>query len=261
MRSRNCSTNIDSTAPSFTSSSIRHTLAASCSYSVMRRSGMPMLAALPRRGRRNLPASRVIVSTLLLAATVGISPLRAAEHTLMPSPQTVHIGYFLASVKPVLTIDSGDIVTLESAAALVPSVVDESGVVPASVVPQYVRDIYGQVKDRGPGPHVLTGPIEVRGAMPGDVLEVRILEVSLAVDYGYNRQRSYTGALPDEFTALWTRIIPINRQAKTAEVAKGVVVSLDKPFFGIMGLAPGMGRISSGPPGVHSGNMDNKDLI
>ena len=181
----------------------------------------------------------------------------------MPSPRTVHIGYFLASVKPVLTIDSGDIVTLESAAAIVPSVVDQAGVVPPSAVPQYQRDIYGEVKDRGPGPHVLTGPIEIRGAMPGDVLEVRILEINLAVDYGYNRTRPYTGALPEEFTAQWTRIIPINRQAKTAEVAKGVVIQVNRPFFGIMGLAPdpSMGRISSGPPGVHTGNLDNKDLV
>ncbi|MCC6780290.1 MAG: acetamidase/formamidase family protein [Hyphomicrobiales bacterium] len=185
-----------------------------------------------------------------------------AEHTLMPSPQTVHIGYFLASVKPALTVDSGDIVTLESVAAIVPDVVDKAGVVPPSAVPQYHRDIYGQVKDRGPGPHVLTGPIEVRGAMPGDVLEVRILDVELAVDFGYNRQRPYTGTLPEEFAALWTRIIPIDRKAKTAEVAKGVVVPVNRPFFGTMGLAPdpSMGRISSGPPGVHTGNLDNKDL-
>jgi acetamidase/formamidase len=169
----------------------------------------------------------------------------------MPSPKTVHIGYFLATVKPVLSIDSGDIVTIESAASIVPAVVDQSGVVPPGAVPQYQRDIYGEVKDRGPGPHILTGPIEIRGAEPGDVLEVRILDVALALDWGFNRQRSYTGALPDEFTALWSRIIPIDRQAKTAQVAKGVVVPVDRPFFGTMGVAPdpSMGRISSGPPG------------
>ena len=218
---------------------------------------------LPLRNSRLLRAPRVTACAALVIAVAAATPSRAAEHTLMPSPQTVHIGYFLASLKPVLTIDSGDIVTLESAAAIVPDVVDKSGAVPPSAVPQYQRDIYGQVKDRGPGPHVLTGPIEVRGAEPGDVLEVRILQIDLAIDYGYNRQRAYTGALPDEFTALWTRIIPINRQAKTAEVAKGVVVAVDRPFFGTMGLAPepGMGRISSGPPGIHSGNMDNKDLV
>jgi acetamidase/formamidase len=200
---------------------------------------------------------------LLFAAVVRVPVLSAAEHTLLPSPQTVHIGYFLSSLKPVLTIDSGDIVTLESAPSIVPSVIDQSGVVPPRAVPQYQRDIYRDVKDRGPGPHILTGPIAIRGAEPGDVLEVRILEVTLTLDWGYNRQRPYTGALPDEFTALWSRIIPIDRQAKTAAVAKGVVVPVDKPFFGTMGLAPDstMGRISSGPPGVHTGNLDNKDLI
>jgi acetamidase/formamidase len=136
-------------------------------------------------------------------------------------------------------------------------------VVPLEAVPQYQRDIYGKVPDRGPGPHILTGPIEIKGAMPGDVLEVRILDVSLALDWGFNRQRPYTGALPEDFPALWARIIPIDRKAKTAEVAKGVVVPVDRPFFGIMGVAPdaGSGRISSGPPGVHTGNVDNKDLV
>jgi acetamidase/formamidase len=211
---------------------------------------MPTFPALIRRAY----AAPIVACTLLS----GVGSALAAEHTLMPSPQTVHIGYFLASVKPVLTIESGDIVTIESAASIVPDVVDQSGVVPQSAVPQYQRDIYGQVKDRGPGPHILTGPIEIKGAMPGDVLEVRILAIDLALDWGYNRQRSYTGALPDEFTALWSRIIPINRQAKTAEVAKGVVVPVDRPFFGVMGVAPDstMGRISSGPPGVHSGEVD-----
>jgi acetamidase/formamidase len=205
-------------------------------------------------------ASRLAAIALLLVTSAGLAP--AAEFTLMPSPQTVHIGHFAANVKPVLSIDSGDIVTIETAAAMEPEAIERSGVVPPSAIPQYLRDIYRDVKDRGPGPHVLTGPIEVRGAQPGDVLEVRILDVSLAVDYGYNRQRPYNGVLPEEFTALWQRIIPINRTAKTAEVARGVVVPLDRPFFGTMGVAPpaAMGRISSGPPGIHTGNLDNKDL-
>jgi acetamidase/formamidase len=219
-----------------------------------------MLAAA-LRSHRQLHACGIAAYALLFAAVANAA--RAAEHTLMPSPQTVHIGYFLASIKPVLSIESGDVVTLESVAAIVPSVVDQAGVVSPGAVPQYHRDIYGEVKDRGPGPHVLTGPIEVRGAMPGDVLEVRILDINLALDWGYNRQRAYTGALPEEFTGVWTRIIPLNRETKTAEVAKGVVVPIDRPFFGTMGLAPdpAMGRISSGPPGVHTGNLDNKDLI
>ena len=88
----------------------------------------------------------------LLAGSASSSP--AAEHTLLPTPQTVHIGHFLATLKPVLSIDSGDTVTLESVASIVPSVVDASGVVPPSAVPQVLRDIYRTVQDRGPGPHV-----------------------------------------------------------------------------------------------------------
>src|SRR5215813_10660090 len=127
--------------------------------------------------------SRLAASVLLLVTGAGLA--QAAEFTLMPSPQTVHIGHFAANVKPVLTINSGDIVTIETAAAMEPGPIDESGVVPPSAVPQYVRDIYRDVKDRGPGPHILTGPIYVNGAMPGDTLEVRILAVELATDYAY----------------------------------------------------------------------------
>jgi acetamidase/formamidase len=125
-----------------------------------------------------------------------------------------------------------------------------------------VNALITNTADRGPGPHALTGPVFVTGALPGDVLEVRILEVDLAVGYGFNRQRPYNGALAEEFPQFFQRIIPIDRQAKTAEIAPGVIVPLIHPFFGTMGVAPlpSMGRISSGPPGIHTGNIDNKDV-
>jgi acetamidase/formamidase len=214
-------------------------------------------------GRARIAVALLIAS--VVAAPVVFSPRDAlsAEYTLMPSPQTVHIGHFSAMLKPVLTIDSGDIVTIETATSLDPAEIDRSGAVPPSVVPEYQRAIHREVKDRGPSGHVLTGPIFVNGAQPGDTLEVRILEIDLAVDYGYNRQRPYTGALPDEFPGVFERIIPIDRKAKTAQVAPGVAVPVDRPFFGVMGVAPtaSMGRISSSPPGVHTGNIDNKDLV
>src|SRR5215471_2970832 len=203
------------------------------------------------------------LAVLVAATAIAGSPIaRAAEHILVPSPQTVQIGNFNAATKPVLTIESGDIVTIETAAAMEPAEIDQAGVVPPSAVPDYLRAIYREVKDRGPGPHILTGPIAVNGAQPGDVLEVRILAIDLAVDYGYNRQRPYTGALPEEFPGFFQRILKINRSAKTTEIAPGVVIPLERPFFGTMGVAPLpiMGRISSGPPGVHTGNIDNKDV-
>ncbi len=205
----------------------------------------------------------VAVALALCAAGLMLGSVAcAAEHTLLASPQTIQFGHFDASVKPVLTIESGDIVTIETATQIDPVEVDASGAVPPSAVPQYVRDIFNQVKDRGPGPHVLTGPIFVNGAEPGDVLEVRILQIDLATDYGYNTQRPYAGLLPEDFPAVWQRVIPIDRRARTAAVAPGVVVPVDHPFFGTIGVAPPakLGRISSGPPGIHAGNLDNKDI-
>jgi acetamidase/formamidase len=205
---------------------------------------------------------RLASSILALSVVFMFQTANAAEFTLMPSPETVHIGHFSAALKPALTINSGDIVTLETANNLDPVEVDRSGVVPPSAVPEYTRAISKAVKDRGPGPHILTGPIFVNEAMPGDVLEVRILNIDLAIDYGFNRQRPYTGALPEEFPGFFLRVIPIDRQAKTALVAPGVVVPVNRPFFGVMGVAPlpAMGRISTAPPGVHTGNIDNKDI-
>ena len=122
------------------------------------------------------------ICSLLLSALVLPNAL-AAEYTLMPSPQTVHVGYFSAALKPVLTINSGDIVTIESVGGPDPADVDASGVVSPSAVPEHVRTIRGEVTDRGPGPHILTGPVYINGAMPGDVLEVRILDIDFAVPY------------------------------------------------------------------------------
>jgi acetamidase/formamidase len=214
-------------------------------------------------GRARTSVALLIAGVIAAPAVFSTRDALSAEYTLMPSPQTVHIGHFSAALKPVLTINSGDIVTIETATSLDPVEIDQSGAVPPSVVPEHQRAIHREVKDRGPSGHVLTGPIFVNGAQPGDTLEVRILEIDLAVDYGYNRQRPYTGALPDEFPGVFERIIPIDRKAKLAQVAPGVVVPVDRPFFGVMGVAPtpAMGRISASPPGVHTGNIDNKDLV
>jgi acetamidase/formamidase len=205
--------------------------------------------------------ARALIAVGVGAAGLAMSCADAAEYTLMPSPQTVHVGHFSAALKPVLTINSGDIVTIETVSGPSSAEIESSGVVPPSTIPDYARSIEREVKDRGPGPHILTGPVFVNGAEPGDVLELRILEIDLAVPYGFNTQRPYTGALPDEFPGFFQRVIPLDRQAKTGTVAPGVVVPL-RPFFGVMGVAPlpTMGRISSGPPGIHTGNLDNKDI-
>src|SRR5258708_5313663 len=205
----------------------------------------PVLDALPRcgqqcratgpgtvEGRARIAVALLIASVVAVPAAFSPRDALSAEYTLMPSPQTVHIGHFSAALKPVLTINSGDIVTIETATSLDPVEIDQSAAMPPSVLPEYQRGIHRDVKDRGPSGHVLTGPIFVNGAQPGDTLEVRILEIDLAVDYGYNRQRPYTGALPDEFPGGFQRIIPIDRKATAAQPAPGVGVPPDARFFG-----------------------------
>jgi acetamidase/formamidase len=208
------------------------------------------------RFRFALSAASFVIASL----ASGPYQARAAEYTLIPEPGAVQIFNFDASTPPVLRVESGDIVAIETAGSLDPDDIDRSGAVPHGAVPEHIRNLFRLLKGRGP--HLLTGPVYVNGAMPGDVLEVRLLEIDLAVDYGFNVQRPYAGALPEEFTRPFMRIIPINRTAKTAEVAPGVVVPVTRPFFGTIGVAPmpSMGRISSGPPGVHTGNIDNKDV-
>ena len=92
--------------------------------------------------------TRLIGVSLLFGLTVSFAS--AAEYTLMPNPQTVHVGYFSAALKPVLTINSGDTVTIESVAGLDPEIIDASGVIPPSAVPEYVRAIRREVTERGP---------------------------------------------------------------------------------------------------------------
>ena len=199
----------------------------------------------------------------IVAMVLAAGPAVAAEYTLMPSPQTVHIGHFSAALKPVLTINSGDTVTIETVPAVNPDDVIRSGVVPPNAIPPYVREIQRDVTDRGPDAHILTGPIFVNGAELGDVLEVRIQDIALNVDYGFNTQRPYTGTLPDEFPGFWQRIIRLDRTRKVALPVPDVVVPTDRPFFGTMGVAPlpAMGRIGTAAPGIQTGNIDNKDLI
>jgi len=186
---------------------------------------------------------------------------KGALHELIANPNNVHWGYFSAAIQPALTIKSGETVVIEDVPRVDPEIVERSKVVPPGKITENHRAIYREVKDRGPGPHIMVGPVYVNSAEPWDVLEVRILDVRLAYSYGYNTQRPYQGTLPEVFPRFWQRIIPIDQEKRTAEVAKGVVVPL-MPFFGTMGVAPpaSLGRITTVLPGIHTGNIDNKDL-
>ena len=141
-----------------------------------------------------------------------------------------------------------------------PTGLERMGIKPEDV-PQNLRDIVTQDTGslRGPGGHILTGPIYIEGADSGDVLEVRIQSITLPIAYGYNGCSGYMRELcaPNS-----SRIIQMDRQKMTAEVAPGITVPL-RPFWGSMGVAPApaLGRVSSNPPSRHAGNMDNKELV
>ncbi|HSU68474.1 MAG TPA: acetamidase/formamidase family protein [Tepidisphaeraceae bacterium] len=198
-------------------------------------------------------------SLLLLVAAL---PAIAADHQLKATPATVAWGYYWSAAKPVLTIHSGDTVEMQTLTTSSPTSLAGNGVKPADIQ-QELKTIYAEVKDKGPGGHILTGPIYIEGAEPGDTLEVRIQKVRIATPYASNGFSPQRGVLPaTDFQRGRTKIIPLDLQRNVAKFAPGIEIPLH-PFFGSMGVAPpeSAGRINSGPPGVHAGNLDNKDLV
>lgn len=180
-----------------------------------------------------------------------------ARHTLDPTPETVRWGYFDAAVEPVLEIESGDTVvvgTVSGAPEYMPG--------PPLQIPPALARIHEELEPEL-GPHILTGPIAVRGARPGATLEVEILDITLDTDWGWNVHKPGLATLPEEeFPEPWIRHIPIDRDGMSATLPWGTTLPLS-PFFGILAVAPApsLGRVSSKPPDLHGGNMDNKELV
>jgi acetamidase/formamidase len=198
----------------------------------------------------------MLIVIILLAALDADS-----QHQLKPTPKTVAWGYYDASTAPVLRIKSGDTVEIQTLITSSPARLEAAGV-PPEQVEQSLRDITKEVTNKGPGGHILTGPIFVEGAEPGDVLEVRIKTMKLAIPYAYNAFSPGRGFLPEDFPYARMKIIPLDEKRMIARFSDGVEIPL-KPFFGSMGVAPPevSGRISSAPPWIHAGNLDNKELV
>jgi acetamidase/formamidase len=138
---------------------------------------------------------------------------------------------------------------------------EEEGV-EAKDIPPYNADIYREVKDKGPGGHILTGPVDIAEAEPGDVLEVQILKIGIDVPFACNGFGAGRGFLPNDYPYGRRKIIPLDREKMIAHFAPGIDIPLH-PFFGSMGVAPpeNLGRISSAPPWFHAGNIDNKEFV
>ncbi len=200
--------------------------------------------------------STVRRSLLLAAGILSIIPAHA-QHVLRVTPSTVEWGHFAADAKPVLSVKSGETATIDTIVGI-PDMLEELGAATDDPIRE-MKDMYAHVKDRGPGPHFLTGPVAIEGAMPGDVLQVDILEIRLRSPYGWMMIEPGAGALPEEFPYLRKKLVPLDRGSMVAEFAPGIRIPV-RPFFGNLGVAPAMGRLDSAPPAYNAGNLDNKWL-
>jgi acetamidase/formamidase len=178
------------------------------------------------------------------------------HHHLDAGPTTVHWGFLDAAQSPVLTIDPGDTVAVRTASGG-PHELPTDG---RFTVRRELRAIHSCVEPRL-GPHILNGPIFVRGAEAGDALRVKIVDISLADDWGYNLIAPDKGLLPEDFPAGGLVHFAIDRAAFRIETPWGMSIPA-KPFLGIIGVAPApeVGAITSVVPGSFGGNIDNKEL-
>jgi acetamidase/formamidase len=200
-----------------------------------------------------------ILALALFVATRAVAQAPTV-HTLPATPATVAYGYYWSEAKPAIRVKSGDVVQVETMLTNTPAGLERIGV-KAEDIPQHLRDIVAQDTGslKGPGGHILTGPIFVEGADSGDVLEVRIQSITLPLAYGYN---GCSGFVRELCQVRGSTLIHMDREHMTAEVAPGITVPL-RPFWGSMGVAPAaaLGRVSSTPPSRHAGNLDNKELV
>nr|MEA2798868.1 hypothetical protein [Phenylobacterium sp.] len=207
--------------------------------------------------------SAAVAAALTLVAGAAQAQPAGQTFTLEVTPGTVAWGNYDAAAKPVLTVHSGDTVVVHTLLTNNPAGLERNGV-PPDQVEASLRDVYANVpaSARGPGGHILTGPIAIEGAEPGDMLEIRILKIDLAIPYAYNGFRYGAGILTDDFPYARTKIIPLDRARMVANFGPGITIPLH-PFFGSMGVAPppGFGRYDSTAPTVIGGNMDNKELV
>lgn len=180
-----------------------------------------------------------------------------AKHSIAPTPVTVRWGTFDASYPAVLTVASGDSVAIETVSggpeAMPPA--DAGMAIPPRLAAIHVANLPRA------GGHILTGPVAVAGAEPGDMLEVHIEKIEFGADWGYCGFRPLAGTLPEDFPERYLSHIPIDRARKLCRLPWGTDLPL-APFFGVMGVAPPpeWGTISTVEPRAHGGNLDNKEL-
>jgi acetamidase/formamidase len=192
------------------------------------------------------------------------APAPGKQHTLMPTPKTVAWGWYDYQGEPVLHVASGDEVTVRALSTCSPTSLVRAGLDSNRVEPE-AKAIYAarSTMKTGPGGHILTGPIYVEGADSGDVLEVRFKTIRPAITYACNSFSNRSGFLPEDFPGPGhTKIIELDTVRNIGHFGKGIEIPLH-PFFGSVGVAPpsSIGKVNSAPPGIHAGNLDNKELV
>src|SRR5437762_10401178 len=197
----------------------------------------------------------------LALASFGAGAQTPKTHRLEATPATVAYGYYWSEAKPALRIASGDIIDVDTLLTNSPTGLARAGV-PDDKIQASLKSIVTEVTGdrRGPGGHILTRPVYVEGAEPGDALEVKILSIDFPIDYGYN---GCSGFLPENCDRAQTlKVMAIDRKTMTSEYGPGIVIPL-RPFFGSMGVAPApeLGRVSSNPPGRHGGHVGDEELV
>lgn len=180
-----------------------------------------------------------------------------ADHVLAATPENIHWGHFDARLAPRLTVASGDRVVVDTLSGSR----EESAKPPFELLPDHVA-VLEQCAPRGGGPHIITGPIFVEGAEPGDTLEVRIEAIELRQQWGFNVVRPLRGGLAEDFRTLQILTIPLDLARNEAVLPWGLRIPL-RPFFGILAVAPraDYGMVSSIEPREFGGNLDNKELV
>ena len=182
----------------------------------------------------------------------------ATEHHLRATPETVFWGYFDAATPPALEVASGDVVTIDA----LPAGTEEDLPPDASLVlDEHVPVMDALRAKKGPSSHMMTGPVHVAGAEPGDVLQVDILASTPRQRWGVTKVMPLRGTLPEDFDHFERFHIGIDLDRGMALLPWGKELALD-PFFGVIAVAPPphWGRIGTNEPRAFGGNMDNKEL-
>ncbi len=208
-------------------------------------------------------------ATVANAAANNIAPVKP-DHLVRSIPENMVYGYYGADVPPVAKVKDGDIVEIQTINTTGINRRDPEAFFTANNMPldEHANDIISILKNVKPDPdpklrgHMLTGPIYIEGAEPGDTLEIRIVDIKLRSDYGVNSVWPKGGALPDAVTKSESFVYRYDTKRKTASFKEGIAIPI-RPFMGVMAVSPPaeMGRVSSIPPGYYGGNLDLKHLV